>query len=318
MNRRKFIKNAIIGTSGFILFSTLIGGTKIIYESSRIVKVEENLGTSADLHSHAVVTYEGKPNLRELFDYCSRIGLDIIAFTNFADSRYEDLKKTAISLPKKYEFQDLGRVFYVSDGNKLLTVVGGQEVPTKQGHILTVGATSQIKNYKEMKETIEEAKDKDAIIIADHPFTSVWGGMGKENLEKHLDDWDGIEFNSQNITLIPFLLDQRKSNYEAEEFSKKYNIPLIATSDSHRLEEIARSYITFKEKLGLMYDNRLISKLRSIIKSKNFDNVKRYNTWGSFVSWAVPFQIKAKLGFYDKPKELEVGKNKAKALVFGL
>lgn len=302
MDRRRFMKNTLIGTSGVMLLSTLAGSMKIMHDSSLIAKVEENLGTSADLHSHAIVTYEGKPDIKELFDHCSKIGLDIIVFTNFADSRYEDLKKTAVNLPKNYEVFDLKRVFYVSDGNKLLTVIKGQEVPTKEGHILTVGAIGEITNYREMEEAIKEAKDKDAILIADHPFTSIWGGMGRENLEKYLDKWDAVEFNSQNITLIPFLMDQRRSNYKAEDFSKKYNIPLVATSDSHRLEEIALSYITFKEKPKIVYGDKLISKLIEIIKSNNFENIKRYNEWGSFVSWAVPFQIKAKLGCFDKPK----------------
>ena len=280
---------------------SLAGGIKMVYDSNSIASVDKNLGTSIDLHSHAVVTYEGRPTLEELTAHCMTIGLDTLVFTNFADSRYEDLKKTALKLSGNYNFLDNGRVFYVSYDDKIFTVIKGQEVPTKQGHILTVGAASDITDYKDIKETIEEAKDKDAIVIADHPYTTLHGGMGEGNLERYLDQWDAIEvFNAQNINLVPFLLNQKLSNEKAREFAKKHNLPGIATSDSHRLNEIAVSYITFKEKFGVMDTDKLIDNLRRIIRNKQFEAIERYNSWGSFVSWAVPFEIKARLGYYNK------------------
>ncbi|MBI2672830.1 PHP domain-containing protein, partial [Candidatus Woesearchaeota archaeon] len=231
------------------------------------------------------------------------IGLDMLVFTNFADSRYEDLKKTALKLSEGYHFSDYGKVFYVSYDEKIFAVIKGQEVPTKQGHILTVGGSSEINNYKDMKETIDEAKDKGAIVIADHPYTTLHGGMGEKNLEKYLDQWDAIEvFNAQNINLVPFLLNQKQSNEKARAFARKHNLPSIATSDSHRLNEIAVSYITFKERFGVMEPDKLIASLRGIIRNKQFEAIERYNSWGSFVSWAVPFEIKAKLGYYDNKK----------------
>ena len=295
MNRRKFIGSTLIGLFGISLI-----GRKIGYDSKLVSKVEKNLGTSIDLHSHATVTYKGIPDIKQLADHCIKIGLDCIVFTNFFDSRYEDLKKTWPSLRHFYEMQDFGRLFYAYNGDKILMVIKGQEVPTKQGHILTVGAASNIQDYRNLDETIKEAKDKDAIIIADHPFTKVWGGIGKENLEEYLDKYDAIEiFNSQNIALLPLIpiLDQRGSNDLAREFSRQNNLPGVATSDSHRLNEIALSYITFKKSINYYDSDLVISSLRSIIKSKDFENVTRYNNWGSFVNWAVPFQIKSRLGY---------------------
>ena len=292
MKRRNAIKYGGIALAGI-----LSGAGKIIWDASTVKKVDYNLGTSIDLHSHAVVTYKGSPNLEELTDHCINIGLDILVFTNFVDSRYEDLKKTATSLPKNYEFEDKGVICYVSKDNKLFTIIKGQEIPTKKGHILTVNATDDIKDYNDLSETIKEANDKDAIIIADHPFTLIWGGIGLSNLEKYLDKWDAIEtFNSQNIELFPVYIDQRISNPLALNFAKKYNIPSVATSDSHRLNEIALSYITFKEKFGLKERDELISNLRGVIRKQNYECIERSNNWGSFVKWAVPFQIKSKLG----------------------
>jgi len=290
MSRREFIKNSLIGLTGI----ALVGGLKVFYDSNQVARVTKNLGTSVDLHSHSIVTYKGHPNLKELTQHCINIGLDILVFTNFVDSRYEDLKNTYRSLRTNYEMQDLGRLFYVYNGEELFTVIKGQEIPTKQGHILTVGATGDIQNYKDIEETLKEARDKDAIIIADHPFTSVWGGIGKENLEEYLDKWDAIEvFNSQNIALVPFLsfLDQRRSNDYAQSFADKHNLAGVATSDSHRLNEIALSYITFKREINYYDADLVISSLRDLIRKKEFENVKRYNSWGSFVSWAVPFQL---------------------------
>ena len=295
MNRRKFVINSTIGLGGL----ALVGGLKIYGDSSLTAKVTKNLGTSVDLHSHTTVTYEGNPNLGELTKHCINIGLDTLVFTNFVDSRYEDLKNTSVSLGKRYEMLDLGRLFYVYNGEKILMIIKGQEIPTKGGHILTIGGVSDIKNYNDLEETLKEAKDKDAIIIADHPFTGVWGGLGRANLDKHLESWDAIEtFNSQNIALIPFLpvLDQRSSNDNAKAFTKEYNLPGVATSDSHRLNEVALSYITFKEKINHYDSDLAIYDLRKVIKENKFENVERYNHWGSFVNWAVPFQIKAKLG----------------------
>jgi len=299
MNRRGILKYALIIGGGTLFGLGLKIGDDLMYNLN--LKVEKNLGTTVDLHSHVVVKYEGKPDLNRIAEHCMNIGLDVLVFTNFVDSRYEYLKRTARALSKRYKFEDLGRAFYVFGAQKSFMVIKGQEIPTKQGHILTVGATGDIKNYNDLSETIKEAKDKDAIIIADHPFTSVWGGLGRKNLEEHLEDWDAIEvFNAQNIKLVPFLMDQTESNKLAQEFAYENNLPGVATSDSHKLNEIALSYITFKQKLNFSKSDDIIAYLRKIIKNKEFENVRRYNSWGSFVSWAVPFQLKARLGFYDK------------------
>ncbi|MDP1694788.1 MAG: hypothetical protein Q8L34_04575 [Candidatus Woesearchaeota archaeon] len=201
----------------------------------------------ADLHNHL----KTRANVADDFDLDKvielgqkKLGLGgILGIVNFADTRYEQIH----DLPGA-ERKDLGCGFYVP--RKDVLVVKGEEVPTKEGHVLVFGIerNKHITLGRSLQDTIKEVKDQNGIIIIDHPFMRGWGGIGPylEKHEQHLEDIDAIEiFNGEaTVANIPFMLNP---NREALEFyrKKKEHFPhlgALTTSDGHSAAEVGRSY----------------------------------------------------------------------------
>ena len=202
----------------------------------------------ADLHNHLKTRH----NVAEAYTFEEILDLGrnrlgpggILGIVNFADRRYEQVR----DMPG-YVRRDLGCGFYVP-ANKLL-VVKGEEVPTKDGHILVFGVAGDkhISLGRSLEETIKEVKDANGIIIADHPFVGLWEGVGP-HLEKHekvLSDFDAIEvYNGEAATAkIPFIT--QDPNVNALNFYRKkkrdfQHLGAITTSDGHSAAEVGRSY----------------------------------------------------------------------------
>lgn len=83
-------------------------------------------------------------------------------------------------------------------------------------------------------EILEESKRKNTIVVAAHPsiFIKEYSGLGKKNLKKYKDYIDALEING-NIK-NPFF--RKIMNSLTYKWAKKYDLPLIANSDSHRKE----------------------------------------------------------------------------------
>ena len=122
----------------------------------------------ADLHNHIRTR---SPLKEEFFNKTinkarRRLGPGgVWALINFSDSRYE----TFAGL-RGYNRINLRSGIYVPE--KDILVVKGQEVPTKQGHLLVLGLEKDkhLKDGRILEDTIKEAKDHNGILIVDHPF----------------------------------------------------------------------------------------------------------------------------------------------------
>lgn len=143
-----------------------------------------------------------------------------------------------------------GNAFYVPSRDIL--VVKGQEVPTKQGHVLVLGidAHKKLANGRSLDYTLREAKDDhDAVVIVDHPF-------GKDGLGKYLRanpdlyrQFHGYEiYNSEAAAGRPLMPKDANENalHEYENAIKlDPNFTMVAPvafTDGHSLREIGRSW----------------------------------------------------------------------------
>jgi hypothetical protein len=253
--------------------------------------LQQNL-YKADLHNHGYITqergkfsFERRPkDLKTLVDICIKNDLDITAVTNFSDDRYSTIRETAKQLPNNYLLGELKEnnksiALIIIKDDRPMIIVRGQEIPTSEGHILTVGAPNNIRNGKSLKDTIKEAKDLGAIVIADHPFTpKIRGGIGERNLLKYLEQLDAIEIvNAQNII--------RKYDKQAKKFAKEHKKPGIAVSDAHLTEDIGLAYIYFYETLDFTSGRGFIDSLKDTIITERFNIEERYTTFYKLMKW---------------------------------
>jgi len=95
---------------------------------------------------------------------------------------------------------------------------------------------------------------------------------------------------------------QTQANQKAEEFSQKYNIPIVADSDAHftniagfggSLDQIGTAYITTPN-FDYSNDEQFIALLRTIIVCNQHKNIKNLNSRIGFLRWCIPLYIKNK------------------------
>jgi hypothetical protein len=101
------------------------------------------------------------------------------------------------------------------------TIIPGEEITTKQGHLLALGITEFVRPNRHFLDTIDEIHDKGGIAIAPHPFDAY-----REGLEERAQHCDAIEsFNSTNI--------DRFSNIRAKKFANEFLLGEIGGSNAH-------------------------------------------------------------------------------------
>jgi len=149
------------------------------------------------------------------------------------DDRYEKFLAS-----RQYDISNIGNAFYVPE--KKVLVIKGDEIINPMGHLLILGVEEgkHIKNYKNVEDTLKQAKDFGGVVIADHPFFVQ--GIGP-HLEKHLElvsDIDALEVHNGEAFY------GNKKAQEFYDFIKKDfpHLGAVAFSDGHSLREIGSSY----------------------------------------------------------------------------
>ena len=251
----------------------------------------------ADLHNHLrTFTHakEGDFDLAVDLAY-KRLGLGgILGLVNFADTRYELYSQQS----SRYGRRVLGNAIYIPE--KDILVVKGQEIATKQGHLLILGLmeNKHLKSGRTLEDSLKEAKDNNGIIIADHPFYKE--GVGNYLYGRLFEQIDGIELNGEAVW-IPGLTPINASLSAILFYTKikdDFDIGIIANSDSHSFFELGKSF-TYLPSLDIKNSETLVSSLRQGIRnSKLKDTHSVKSPIGTYlhVGLLAPLIIGAKLG----------------------
>lgn len=223
----------------------------------------------ADLHNHLRTSsrcFEGDFN--RAVDIASRkLGAGaILGIVNFSDWRYEHL----ISL-EGYERQNLGdnkNGIYVPE--KDVYIVKGQEIPTKEGHLLVfgTGARVHLREGRKLEDTIEEAKDQNGIIVADHPFYVAGIGSYLEQNPSLTEQLDAIEVHNGEASFgLPVGPVPLNANKKAQEFYARIkhdfpNLGAISSSDGHSMYELGSSWTEIDKPTNENFVNSLKEDIR--------------------------------------------------------
>lgn len=117
---------------------------------------------------------------------------------------------------------------------KGILLIPGIEVEIKRGHVLILNATKEaekVKTFAALKKYKE--KNKKAFVIAPHPYFGMFSLNGR--LKKNIALFDAIEKNW-------FFTLGFNRNKKAREIAEKYSKPYIASSDTHNLKYLQKSF----------------------------------------------------------------------------
>lgn len=188
--------------------------------------VTEATGT-ADLHIHTNHS-DGQPTVRELLDHVANHStLSVIAVTDH-DTITGALEARHIARDESYPFE----------------VVVGEEISTRQGHLVGLFLRERIAPGLSARDTVSAIHAQGGLAFAPHPFfrarqtssdaiTMVGLGALTERLEI-----DAIE----TINATPFL---GPANRRASAFNESLRKPALASSDAHVLAAVGKGYTRF-------------------------------------------------------------------------
>jgi len=207
----------------------------------------------ADLHIHTNFSYDGLPSPQEVVEMALLKKIDCIAITDHGEV------KGAIEAEK------------FSQGKNIL-VIPGIEIKSKEGDILGLNLRKKIPDKLSAKETIEKIIELGGFPVIPHPFDFFIYFKGIENLASFFQE-RGVAIEVLNASLF-----FNFSNFEAQEFAKKYNLPFTAGSDAHSAEFIGKAYLEIPK------ENLKVEEVLEEIKKKNvkvsFEKISHWEIFG--------------------------------------
>src|SRR5881394_3962212 len=118
---------------------------------------------------------------------------------------------------------------------------------------VTAEEIAQLKNFDDLRR-LRSRRGNSIYTIAPHPFYIFGGSIGSRLLAE-IDCFDAIEFCHFHIGLF-------NPNRRAKRVASRFNKPLIATSDAHRLHAFGRHYTSIPKPSALTVEN-IFAALRS-------------------------------------------------------
>jgi predicted metal-dependent phosphoesterase TrpH len=170
---------------------------------------------SVELHCHSALSYDGRDPIDLLLEQAAGVGLDALAVT--------DHDELAASLEAADLAPDYG-----------LVGIPGMEVTSAAGHVLAFGIEDLVPAGLSFAETLEEIRDQGGIAVVPHPFQKSRHGVAPHVTPEELASADAIEvYNSRLFT--------GRSNRQAEEFAREWDLPMTAGSDAHISEMVGQA-----------------------------------------------------------------------------
>lgn len=192
----------------------------------------EGLG-KADVHIHTNHS-DAKPSVKEVLEYVEhQTDLDVVAISDHdtMDGYFEAQK---IMAETSYRFE----------------LIAGEEVTSKQGHMLALFIKEPIKAGLDAMAVADEVHRQGGLVVAAHPFEKTrWNnqnepmmnGVGYKTLRRLGHNFDGIEI----INATPTLGDE---NFRALMINKMLHQSEMGDSDAHIVEAIGKGYTLFEGK----------------------------------------------------------------------
>lgn len=170
------------------------------------------------IHLHTNYSHDSNVSPRQLVEAARREGLDCIAVTDHDE------------VDGAFEARAVGEI----------QVVIGQEVSTREGHVIGLFLNERIRPRLSARETIERIHEQGGLALAPHPFCTLCDcslGTAIENLASAL---DAVEIcNSQN----PLPWQDRR----AARFAESRGVPAYIGADGHLRGRVAPGFQVMRD-----------------------------------------------------------------------
>jgi predicted metal-dependent phosphoesterase TrpH len=208
----------------------------------------------ASLHVHVMgdqddyILYTGF----ELLDKAAELGYEVIAFTSH--------ERVIFSPELKNHAENLG-----------ILLIPGIEI-NLDGHTLIINACPKAQTLKTLDDLRNYRKERPEIFtIAAHPFYPKRKYCFQESLVPNLDAFDAIEHSWFYSKLMDW-------NPKARAVANKHNLPYIATSDIHLLEQLHNGHV-------LIDAEKNVKSILEALRAQRFTSVAKPQ--GVFQMWRV-------------------------------
>lgn len=221
----------------------------------------------ADLHIHTNAS-DGRCSVADIVEYAeNHTKMNVIAITDH-DTIKGALEAVKIVKKNKYKIE----------------IIVGEEITSKEGHIIGLFLKEAIKPHLSVHETLKQIKEQGGIATMPHPLYQsrmhsstgeIADGVGFINLIKERDNYAGIE----TINATPFL---GKYNVRSQFLNRTVLFKSeVGGSDTHILKGVGKGYTIFPGTTALDLKN-------AIIRGKTQSNKSK---WGAktLVKYAISF-----------------------------
>ncbi|HHT9133825.1 MAG TPA: PHP-associated domain-containing protein [Candidatus Avalokitesvara rifleensis] len=165
-----------------------------------------------DLHVHSVSNGKTHIDCDQLKESLLKKGLHGVAITNFFDISHALLLKEQL---------------------KEFIIIVGQEVWTKDGHLIGLGLKERVTDFLSAEETIGHIHEQGGIAIAPHPYLFVSFCLGEKVTSLPVDAVEVYNGLAGGL-IVP--------NFLAKRAARKMKVPQVASTDTTDVSAIGQSY----------------------------------------------------------------------------
>jgi predicted metal-dependent phosphoesterase TrpH len=182
----------------------------------------------ADLHIHTLAS-DGVSSVAEVLERAEAAGLDVIAIT---DHERNDAAHAA-------------RAMAEARGMRVQVVVG-EEISTRGGHVLALFTEKRIRPWGSLRSAIAQIHEQGGLAIVAHPLVPypLTCASGR-SIRQLLDDADAAVHPDGIEAFNPTTAGTRWGR-RVPEFAAALPVALLASSDSHRAEDVGQAFTTFE------------------------------------------------------------------------
>ncbi|NTU71557.1 MAG: CehA/McbA family metallohydrolase [Coriobacteriia bacterium] len=191
--------------------------------------IEHEVWSKADIHIHSNHS-DGLASVPQIMDYVqSKTDLGVIAIT---DHNTLEGARYARSMADYYDFD----------------VVVGEEVSSRQGHILGLFIEEEVRPGMSASDTVRAIEEQGGIAVIAHPFSAkgVFGPGGRNMFTAAANEWAFHAFEVYNS--LPFLV--WANSMAAKTLAGGRGVAATGGSDAHVLEAVGRGYTLFRGESG--------------------------------------------------------------------
>lgn len=189
-----------------------------------------------------------KYSTHEAIDKAKKFGFDALALTCHTKTTYTK------------EYAD-----YANQKGILLIPGIEARIENRDVVILNCNETAEgIKTFEGLKKYKKE--NPEIFIMAPHPFVTSTKSLFSK-LEQNMDLFDAIELTVFSNKFFNF-------NKKATKIAKKYNKPLVATSDTHSLKNLDKGYVIINAK-----EKSIPAIFQAIKNNQTKNKLQPFSTW---------------------------------------